>query len=275
MSKVKYTALALDLDGTLTNDEKIIPQENKEAIWKAIDNGVTIILASGRPTMGITPVAKELELDKRGGIIIAFNGGKIMDCKTGAQISSVDLPAELVPAICEAAAKQGVSSVCYTDAEVVSEDDNEYVRRECKCTASPLLTVENLPEFLNYPVNKLLVTGEHEKLVKVREELLEKYSDKMTAFFSESYFLETAPLGVGKDNALDDVCKHLGITKDDLMVCGDGMNDVPMFDYAGFSVAMKNAYPEAASHADVTVPKTNNECGVAYAVEKYIFGADI
>ena len=74
MNELKYKALALDLDGTLTDSNKKIPQENKEAIWKAIDKGVIIILASGRPTMGITGIAKELELDKRGGIIINEDG---------------------------------------------------------------------------------------------------------------------------------------------------------------------------------------------------------
>lgn len=48
MDKLKYKALALDLDGTLTDSEKRLPEENKKAIWKAIDAGVTIILASGR-----------------------------------------------------------------------------------------------------------------------------------------------------------------------------------------------------------------------------------
>lgn len=272
MSELKYKALALDLDGTLTDSNKLVPQENKEAIWRAIDAGVVIILASGRPTMGITGIAKELDLYERGGIILAFNGGKIIDCKTGELISNIEFPSELIADVCATAKRYDVSAVSYTDTEVISEDDNEYVRRECKCTSAPLITVENLPEFLNYPVNKLLVTGEHEKLVKVRDELLSKYSDKMSSFFSESYFLESAPLGVGKDHALAMVCKHLNITKDELMVCGDGMNDVPMFNFGGLSIAMKNSYPEAAVHADIVIPKTNDECGVAYAINKYIFG---
>ena len=70
---MKYKALALDLDGTLTNREKKVPAGNKEAIAKAIDAGVKVILASGRPLFGITPIARELELDKKGGYILAYN----------------------------------------------------------------------------------------------------------------------------------------------------------------------------------------------------------
>ena len=115
-----------------------------------------------------------------------------------------------------------------------------------------------------------MISGEHENLIKVRGEMLSKYSDRMVSFFSEAFFLEAAPLGVGKDIGLAKTCEYLGITKEELMVCGDGLNDVPMFDFAGLAVAMKNAYPEAADHADVVVPYTNDECGVAYAIETYL-----
>lgn len=271
MKQRKYKALALDLDGTLTDSNKNIPQENKKAIWKAIEQGITIILASGRAPMGMTGVAGELELDKRGGIIVAFNGGKIMDCKTGETIINYELPHDLIPDICAIAAKHGTAPVSYTDTQVVSEyDTDKYVLHECKCNSTALLKVDSLPEFLDFPVNKLMIAGEHERLLKVRDEMLSKYSDRMVSFFSEAFFLEASPIGVGKDKALEALCSHLGISKDELMVYGDGLNDIAMFDFAGFSVAMKNAYPEAAKHADVVVPKTNDECGVAYAIEKYL-----
>ena len=273
MNELKYKALALDLDGTLTDSNKLIPQENKEAIWKAIDKGVMIILASGRPTLGITGIAKELELDKRGGIIIAFNGGKIMECKTGNVISSKEFPHELIPDVCASSSKHGVVPLSYNDTQIISESaDDEYVLKECKCNSTTVLKVDDLPAALDFPITKILTVGEHELLLGVQKDLLEKYSDKIEAFFSESYFLEVAPKGIKKDAALATVCAHLGITKDELMVCGDGLNDIPMFDFAGLSVAMKNAYPEAAAHAHVVVPKTNDECGVAYAIEKYILG---
>ena len=277
MNELKYKALALDLDGTLTDSNKKIPQENKEAIWKAIDKGVIIILASGRPTMGITGIAKELELDKRGGIIVAFNGGRIYDCKSGEMISGYVFPHELIPEVCVTAKTVvfGAETACLTTINtpvVFCTDFESICLKECICNYTSVLKVDNLPEALDFPITKLLVVGVHEKLLGVQAELLEKYSDQMECFFSESYFLEAAAKGIGKDAALAMVCEHLGITKDELMVCGDGLNDVSMFDFAGFAVGMKNSYPEAAAHADVIVPKTNDECGVAYAIEKYILG---
>ena len=79
---MKYKALALDLDGTLTNKDKKVSKENKIAIEKAIEKGVQVVLASGRPLFGIEPIAKELELEKKGGYILAFNSGNIIEYQT-------------------------------------------------------------------------------------------------------------------------------------------------------------------------------------------------
>ena len=81
MAEIKV--LALDLDGTLTNDRKEVTPRTRAALDAAIERGVTVVLASGRPTAGITPLAKDLGLDKKGGCILSYNGGKIVDCRTG------------------------------------------------------------------------------------------------------------------------------------------------------------------------------------------------
>ena len=79
---MQYKVLALDLDGTLTNTEKVITPRTKAALQEAARRGVCIVLASGRPTVGIEPLARELELEKYGGCILSYNGGKIIDCRT-------------------------------------------------------------------------------------------------------------------------------------------------------------------------------------------------
>lgn len=80
MAEIKV--LALDLDGTLTNSQKEVTPRTRAALDAAIAKGVTIVLASGRPTAGVLPLAKELGLDKKGGCILSYNGGKIIDCRT-------------------------------------------------------------------------------------------------------------------------------------------------------------------------------------------------
>ena len=79
MEKKEIRVLALDLDGTLTNDQKVVTPATRTALDAAAAKGVTIVLASGRPTAGVVPLARELELDKKGGCILSYNGGSITD----------------------------------------------------------------------------------------------------------------------------------------------------------------------------------------------------
>ena len=271
MNNLKYKALALDLDGTLTDSNKNIPSKNKAAVQKAMGLGVKIILISGRPVMGIAGLAKELEFEKRGGIIAAFNGGKTIDCKTGNIIQQLFFPKEIIADACDIVRKHGAQPLSYTNTQIVAETDTDpYVLTECKCNYTDVKKVPFLPDFLDYPIPKILAVGEHEQLVEVREEFLAAYSHICDSFFAESYFLELAPKGVAKDKALSSICKYLNISQEEVMACGDGLNDIPMLEYAGLGIAMKNAYPETLEKADDISPYTNDECGVAWAIEKFI-----
>ena len=139
---MKYKALALDLDGTLTDSNKRLSEYNKEAVIKAADAGVKIILASGRPLFGITPIAEKLELEKHGGYILAYNGGNIMDCKTNELIYSNLLPDECVHDICGLAHDNGVYALTYYENAIVAESDSdEYVLREAKCNNAQIKKV--------------------------------------------------------------------------------------------------------------------------------------
>ena len=226
---MKYKALALDLDGTLTNREKKVPAGNKEAIEKAIDAGVKVILASGRPLFGITQIARELELDKKGGYILAYNGGCIVDCKTGKQMSATIMLQDCIADICSLARANGVYALTYADTQIAAESDSdEYVKKEAICNSTTIKKVDDLCKFVDYPVEKFLVVGEHEKLIPVQKALLDKHEGVINAFFSESYFLEVVPAGVAKDASLDKLLTMLDITSEELVACGDGMNDIPM-----------------------------------------------
>lgn len=142
---MKYKAIALDLDGTLTDHNKELPTENKEAIDKAICMGVKIILASGRPLFGITPIAKELELDSKGGYILAYNGGEIVDCITGETIVSHELPKQCIEDICELSRKNNVYALTYSDGKIVAEsDEDEYVLKEAFCNSTSIIKTDNL-----------------------------------------------------------------------------------------------------------------------------------
>lgn len=270
---MKYKAIALDLDGTLTDHNKKLPEANKEAVWAAIDKDVTVILASGRPLFGITPIADELELDKRGGYILAYNGGEIINCLNGDVIVSHELPRQCIDDICDYARANDVYALTYSDGKIAAEsDDDEYVLKEAFCNNTTIIKTDDLKKYVDYPVNKFLVVGRHDKLVPVQEALLEHYSDVLDAFYSEDYFLEVVPKGVAKDKSLQQLLGKLSIKEDELIACGDGMNDIPMLKIAGVAAVMDNAYEEVKKYADYIAP-SNDESGVADIIKRFILNA--
>ena len=93
---MEYEILALDLDGTLTNSKKEISAPTLEALIDIQERGKKVVLASGRPTHGVVPLAKQLHLEKYGSYILSFNGGRITDCRTGQVIYNKTLPADVL-----------------------------------------------------------------------------------------------------------------------------------------------------------------------------------
>ena len=262
--------LALDLDGTLTNNEKKITQRTKETLWKAMKEGVKVVLASGRPTIGMLPLAKELNMKELGGYILAYNGATIIDCKTEKQIYANVLPMDCIATLNEVAKKHKVCTLTYDGNDVISEDDtNPYVLKECFINKTRVHRVEDLAKSVKAPVAKCLIVGEHEELLPVRDELKELFGDQLNIFFSEPFFLEIMPMGVEKASSLAKLLHILKLDRTNLMACGDGLNDLTMLEYAILGVAMENGCKEAKEIADVTT-LSNQEDGVAVAVEKYI-----
>ena len=88
MKQNQYEIIVLDLDGTLTNRDKVITPRTKKALMEAQARGKKVVLASGRPTQGVMPLAEELDLKAYGGFILSYNGGMITNCKTGETVFS-------------------------------------------------------------------------------------------------------------------------------------------------------------------------------------------
>ena len=100
---MKYKLIVLDLDGTLTNSQKEITPRNKETLIRVQEQGVQLVLASGRPTYGIVPLANELRMNEFGGFILSYNGGEIINWETQEMIYENVLPNDIVPVLYESA----------------------------------------------------------------------------------------------------------------------------------------------------------------------------
>lgn len=267
--------LALDLDGTLTNNKKEITPHTRAALRRAAEAGVRIVLASGRPTVGVQYLAKELELDKLGGYILSYNGGCIVDCVTGRVVAQEAFPKELVKPVCDEARAAGAVAMSYNAQGVVTEHpEDEYVQLECFTCRVPAIQVPDLGSFIDFDVNKILLCKAPEAIAAVEERMQQKFAGKLSIYKSMPYFLEIMPLGVEKAQSLAALLTILGLVPENLMACGDGWNDLSMIRLAGTGIAMGNAVPQV-KQAATWITADNNHDGVALAVEKYIFGEDV
>lgn len=158
-----YKAIVLDLDGTLTNNKKEITPKTREALLSAQRNGMCVILASGRPTYGIRPLADELQIGQQGGYVMAYNGGCVTQWDSKAIIFNQTLNADLVPILYRAAKEDSrhFEILTYQGEGIAATDiSNEYVRHEAFINKMPLTQYDDFVHQVQYPINKCLIVGD-------------------------------------------------------------------------------------------------------------------
>ncbi len=265
----KYKILALDIDGTLTNNKKEITPTVLNAVRRLQTSDIPVLLVSGRPEKGIEHVASELGFYEYGGYVFAYNGGKIVNKKTGEILLNQTLPEDMIKPVYDYVKDLDVAILTYDGDDIVIEKpDNVYAQKEITLTHMNTRKVNNLYEAIDFPVNKFLICGEPEYLEKLVIEMAEKFSPKLNIFRSEPYFIEVVKDGIDKAASLAKLLEIFGMSKDELVACGDGHNDVTMIDYAGMGVAMSNACDEVKAVSNF-ITKSNEEDGVAFAIDKF------
>ena len=266
--------LVLDIDGTLTNSKKEITPATKAAIREMLEQGHKVILASGRPTPGMRRFEKELELEKYGGYLLSFNGGKIVECRTGEIIYQRILSNSILPSLYRFAKDNQCGLITYLGDEVISAfQPDEYVQLETRINGMPTRIVEHFVEFVDFDINKCLLTAPAEKAPQLEARLREMYAGVASVYRSEAFFIEVMPENVDKATSLEQMLESLGVARENVICCGDGFNDISMIKFAGLGVAMENAKPEVKQAADY-ITASNDEDGVAEVIRKFILGSE-
>lgn len=267
-----YEILVLDIDGTLTNSKKEITSRTLETLLKLQENGQKVVLASGRPTPGIVPLAKQLKLDQYGGYILSYNGAKVINVATQEVIYNAVLPKELIPDVYQAVLEYKVGIITYENNEVlVGNGFDEYNRLEARINNIAMREVENFVEYITFDINKCLLTGEPDYLATVEVEFKKRFGDQLNIYRSEPFFLEIMPQNIDKAYSLGKLLKHLDLSRKQMICCGDGFNDLSMIQYAGLGVAMSNAQQVVKDAADY-ITLSNDEDGVVHVIEKFMYG---
>ncbi len=266
-------ALFLDLDGTLLNDGRQIPQGNRDALDAMLAAGHKVIINTGRPLAGAIGLAKELELDRDGCYLAAFNGGLIYDLQEKEIIYKDAMTPEAARIVSQEAVKENVHVQMYDDWKVLCEarwEDEDlywYCRRlgmEYRILAPGEMDT----------VRPLKMSGidrkDKERLYQFGQHLNAAAPGVIDAFLSSDKLLEIVAYGQNKGSALKWLAKKLDVKEEGTVAVGDEANDIPMLKAAHIGVAMANGTDETRAAADVVTTRSNNDCGVAEVIEKYI-----
>lgn len=266
-----YKVLALDLDGTLLNEEHRISEKSKKYLTKLKEKDVKIVLASGREPISILPYSKELGLKE---MVIGFNGGIISDF-TGERIiyeENIDkLIAKELIKICE---ERDIFNVVFVRNNLyVSNKDDKRFEMFRKYSTSKIEEVGSLHKFIEEEdlwnqIGKMLQCGENEFLSSFKEEIEYKYPKEMSAQFSLPYFLEVYNYKASKGEALNKIAKSYNLDRENVIAIGDGENDISMLEYAEVGIAMENALDSVKEKSDY-ITLSNKEDGVSHAINKY------
>jgi len=262
--------IAIDMDGTLLNPQHEVTPGVKRAIQAARDKGVAIVLATGRPFIGIQRYLEELDLQHEGQYCITNNGALVQQAATGDCVAESTLNYDDYLYVEKLARELGVHFQALTKSLLFTpnKDISEYTVHEASLTGMPLRyrAVEEMDKSATFP--KVMMIDPPEKLDEAITRIPQEAHDRYTIMKSSPYFLEILSKDVNKGAGVKALAERLGLSRDEVMAIGDQENDLAMLEFAGTGVAMGNGI-DAVKAAAQFVTKTNTEDGVAHAIEKF------
>ena len=264
----KRGLLCFDMDGSLLDDTKQIMPATRKALENAIENGYTFSISTGRPLASIKKLVDTLDLRKYNPCISAFNGGCLYDLDKEEIIYKDVLSKDVSEGIRELIRKEGLHFHTYTSTEVISERDteelhyySEYVKMPCR-VCDDVLAVEPCPfKFI------IMHMTDKEKLERLQQTILARFSDSVQCIFSNNIFLEVIPKTSGKGVALHKMCELYGIPFEKSYAFADQDNDISMLSAAAHGVALVNGSYGAKKAADYITFKDNNHDGLVPFLE--------
>lgn len=267
---MKYKLLCIDIDGTLLDDNKRLLPKTKKCLKDAYSKGVMVALVSGRMPSGVEIVERELEIP----CIKVCNAGSYILMGENC-IGAAYLPNSVMKELYEKIALEyKIPLWIFCEREWFVTGIDKFIQQEegvvfykpqvidVNCLAERWEKEEKRP-------NKLLVAAEPDIIEIIYQGMKAQVWKDIDMARSAGMFLEFFPRGVDKGTALNIICKRLNIRTEETIAIGDQELDIPMIEAAGVGIAMGNGIKELKEKADF-ITKTNNEEGVAYAIEHYL-----
>jgi Cof subfamily protein (haloacid dehalogenase superfamily) len=266
VSARQYRLAAFDLDGTLLGPQASLSADNLAAVEQLRRNGSEIVLASGRHHASMQEIAKSVP-----GVrwLVSSQGGEVSDVNRSKRLHEVFLEPTLAHQSTQLGLSLGFSVIVYTIDDVRASADDEGVRFYARLAGS-MPTCCPPDALLVGSIFKIIWVGNNPALFDALATHAEVAAFPATKVRTHKYFFEIMPPDVTKGTALAVLAAHLGIDARDAVTFGDGENDIPMFTWAGTSVAMPHGWPAAREHATFVAPQGPPETALARGVEQLL-----
>ena len=268
MSFEPIKLIASDLDGTLLDGSGNIPEKNRRAVAEAIKAGVIFTISTGRMYSSAADFARKLNLGNTP--IICYNGAMISN-EAGDTPMHMKLDLDVALEMLAIFKERDIYVQSYIEDKLYVKDCNDnnflYYREHFGIGGTALGDRFFEPRIA--PTKLLVRTSGFEASRALIKEFSEKFAGRIYVTSSNADFVEMMNPEADKGKCLLKLAEILDIPVKNVMAIGDGDNDVEMIKAAGLGIAMANARPETASAARDIAP-SNDECGVAWAIEKYV-----
>jgi 5-amino-6-(5-phospho-D-ribitylamino)uracil phosphatase len=264
--KHKIRLVAIDLDGTLLNDSKLVSDQTLHALACAATDGVRIVIASARPPRSVRHIYSQLKLDT---LQINYNGALIWDEGARKVLFHRPIDGELARRMIRFA--RGWFDEVLVTCEVLDKwytdrDDQTFTTETGKLFKPDVISP--VESFCQSPITKLMFLGQPKLMDTLLPMLEEEYGKHVSLVKADDDLIQVMDKRVSKATALRKVAHHYGIPISQVMAIGDAPNDVAMLQVAGVGVAMDNAHRLVKAVADWVAP-SNNDHGVHAALKRY------
>lgn len=266
-----FHIVASDLDGTLLAPNHQLSDFSKQTLKDLHNKGYTFIFATGRHHVDVASIREQVGIPA---YMITANGARVHDQQDQLMYSN-NVPAELIPAVIETINEDPEIFVhIYRDDDWMLDRDDETLREYHKDSGFTytLFDINNPPTkgvaklFFTHP------TQDHDYLVTFEEKLNEKFGDTLNIAFSTPWCLEVMAADVSKGNALQAVAESMGLTLENCIAFGDGMNDVEMLQMAGKGLVMETSHQRVKQTLpDNEVIGSNADDAVAHYLREHLF----
>jgi HAD-superfamily hydrolase, subfamily IIB len=263
MAKRKFDLIALDVDGTLLNEEHRLTPAVIEAVREAAASGAEIVLATGRGPSNSIPLLEEIGLS---GTLITHNGAATVESAGRKVLHNFGIPLDAIERYIVWCRENGVHFDLNTAFDlyiesVTPEAEDMYVHYRIE-------PIRRLPDDPLPPdLVKFTAFGSKELMDRVQREW-EAWDSPLRRIRSGDWFIDVQHADVGKGSALRHLAALRGIDRTRILAIGNYYNDIDMLRFAGFGIAMGNSPDEVKAAADA-VTLANDEDGVAHAIRRY------